>query len=125
MILDTNALSAFVDGDPGVGDVLRQQPLAAIPVIVLVEFRYGIAASRHRAAYEAWLTSHLERFDILAVTADTAVAYAALRVSLKRSGRPIPANDAWIAALALQHRLPILSRDEHFDVVPDLVRTAW
>lgn len=125
MILDTNALSAFIDGDPGVGDVLRRQPRAAIPVIVLGEFRYGIAASRHRATYEAWLTSHLERFDILAVTADTAVAYATLRVALKRSGRPIPANDAWIAALALQHRLPILSRDEHFDVVPDLARVAW
>lgn len=125
MILDTNALSAFVDGDPGVGDVLRRQARAAIPVIVLGEFRYGIAASRHRAAYEAWLSSHLEQFDVLAVTAETAVAYAALRVTLKRSGRPIPANDAWIAALAMQHRLPILSRDEHFDVVPDLARTAW
>lgn len=125
MILDTNALSAFVDGDSRVGDVLRRQPRAAIPVIVLGEFRYGIAASRHRVTYETWLASHLERFEILAVTADTAVAYAALRVALKRAGRPIPANDAWIAALALQHRLPILSRDEHFDVVPDLERTAW
>ena len=125
MILDTNALSAFVDGEPGVGEVLRRQVRAAIPVIVLGEFRYGIAASRHRAAYEAWLASHLEQFDVLAVTAETAVAYAALRTALQRSGRPIPANDAWIAALALQHRLPILSRDEHFDVVPDLERRAW
>jgi predicted nucleic acid-binding protein len=46
-------------------------------------------------------------------------------VALKQAGRPIPANDAWIAALALQHGLPILSRDEHFDVVPDVERTAW
>ena len=125
MILDTSALSAFVDGDPGVGDVLRRQARAAIPVIVLGEFRYGIATSRHRATYEAWLSSHLEQFDVLAATAETAVAYAALRVSLKRAGRPIPANDAWIAALALQHRLPVLSRDEHFDAVPNLERKAW
>lgn len=125
MILDTNALSAFVDGDAGVGDVLRRQPRAAIPVIVLGEFRYGIAESRRRSAYEAWLQSHLPDFDLLAVTDDTAVAYATLRVALKRKGRPIPANDAWIAALALQHRLPILSRDEHFDVVPDLDRRSW
>jgi tRNA(fMet)-specific endonuclease VapC len=125
MILDTNALSAFVDGDTGVGAVLRRQPRAAIPVIVLGEFRYGIAESRHRAAYEAWLDSQLSHFDILAITDETTVAYAALRVALKRSGRPIPANDAWIAALALQHRLPILSRDQHFDVVPDLDRKSW
>jgi tRNA(fMet)-specific endonuclease VapC len=125
VILDTNALSAFVDGDLGVGDALRRQPRAAIPVIVLGEFRYGIAGSRHRVAYESWLASHLAQFDVLAVTEETTVSYAALRVMLKRLGRPIPANDAWIAALALQHRLPVLSRDEHFDVVPDLERRAW
>jgi tRNA(fMet)-specific endonuclease VapC len=125
VILDTNALSAFVDGDSAVGDILRHQARAAIPVIVLGEFRYGIAQSRHRATYEAWLDSQLSRFDILTVTDQTSIAYAALRVGLKRSGRPIPANDAWIAALALQHRLPVLSRDEHFDVVPNLARTSW
>jgi tRNA(fMet)-specific endonuclease VapC len=125
VILDTNALSAFVDGDAGVGEILRRQARAAIPVIVLGEFRYGIAESRHRSAYEAWLESQLPHFDVLAVTDETAVAYAALRVSLRRSGRPIPANDAWIAALALQHRLPVLSRDQHFDAVPDLKRTSW
>ena len=125
MILDTNALSAFVDGDAGVGETLRRQGRAAIPVIVLGEFRYGIAQSRHRAVYEAWLKSQLPHFEVLAVTDETAVAYAALRVALKLSGRPIPANDAWIAALALQHRLPVLSRDEHFDVVSGLERESW
>jgi tRNA(fMet)-specific endonuclease VapC len=125
VILDTNALSAFVDGEAGVGEALRRQARAAIPVIVLGEFRYGISQSRHRAAYEAWLESRLPHFEVLTVTEETAVAYAALRVALKRSGRPIPANDAWIAALALQHRLPVLSRDEHFDAVPGLERESW
>ena len=125
MILDTNALSAFVDGDAAVGQILRRQARAAIPVIVLGEFRYGIAESRRRSAYEAWLNAHLPHFDILAVTDETALAYAALRVVLRRSGRPIPANDAWIAALALQHRLPVLSRDQHFDVMPQLERIDW
>jgi len=48
-----------------------------------------------------------------------------LRADLKRTGRPIPANDAWIAALALEHALPVLSRDAHFDVVARLKRIAW
>jgi tRNA(fMet)-specific endonuclease VapC len=125
VILDTNALSAFIDGDAGLGELLRRQARAAIPVIVLGEFRYGIAQSRRRSSYEAWLDSHLTEFDVLSVTDETAVAYAALRVTLERSGRPIPANDAWVAALALQHRLPVLSRDEHFDVVPGLSRRSW
>ena len=125
MILDTNALSAFVDGESGVGQILRRQERAAIPVIVLGEFRYGIAQSKHRSAYEAWLKSQLPSFDILTVTEETAVAYAALRLVLKRLGRPIPANDAWIAALAIQHRLSVLSRDEHFDAIPGLEREGW
>jgi tRNA(fMet)-specific endonuclease VapC len=125
VILDTNALSAFVDGDAGLGEVLRKQPRLAIPVIVLGEFRYGIALSKHRPSYEAWLETQLSHFDILSVTDETAVTYAALRVALRRSGHRIPANDAWIAALALQHRLPVLSRDAHFDAVPDLDRESW
>jgi tRNA(fMet)-specific endonuclease VapC len=125
VILDTNALSAFVDGDAGVGAILRNQARAGIPVIVLGEFRYGIAESRHRKTYESWLDSQLRHFDVLAITDLTTIAYAALRVALRRSGRPIPANDAWIAALALQHRLPILSRDAHFDAVAGVQRTSW
>jgi predicted nucleic acid-binding protein len=125
VILDTNALSAFVDGDEVVGKVLRREARAAIPVIVLGEFRYGIGGSRHRGEYEEWLVTHLSHFDVLPVTDETAIVYADLRVALKRSGRPIPANDAWIAALALQHRLPVLSRDAHFDVVPGLARRNW
>ena len=125
MILDTNALSAFIDGDTAVGEILTQQPRAAIPAIVLGEFRYGIAGSKHRSAYESWLDTHLADFELLSVTADTAIAYAGVRVSLKQAGKPIPANDAWIAALALEHRLPVLSRDAHFDVVPRLQRIVW
>ena len=125
MILDTNALSAFVDGESGVREALRREARATIPVIVLGEFRYGIAGSRHRAAYEAWLEAQLPLFEILTVTEGTAVAYAQLRVALRRSGHPIPANDAWIAALALQHRLPVLSRDEHFDAVAGIERIGW
>jgi predicted nucleic acid-binding protein len=94
-------------------------------VIVLGEFRYGIARSRHRAVYEQWLQSQLRTFEVLAVTDETATSYAALRVALKQKGTPIPANDTWIAALALQHRLPVLSRDQHFDFVPRLTRQGW
>jgi predicted nucleic acid-binding protein len=51
--------------------------------------------------------------------------YAEVRDELKRSGRPIPGNDLWIAALARQHALPLLSRARHFDFVPGLKRVAW
>jgi len=125
VILDTNALSAFIDGDPALGGRLSSETRVAIPVVVIGEFRYGIQGSRYRARYEHWLVEYLHAFEILAVTESTAQAYARVRVALKKSGRPIPANDAWIAALALEHRLAVLSRDEHFDAVPGLRREIW
>jgi tRNA(fMet)-specific endonuclease VapC len=125
LILDTNALSAFADGDERVGAILGAQARAAIPVIVLGEYRYGISNSRRRGVYEQWLEENLPKFEVLSVTPETTAFYAALRVSLKQLGRPIPANDAWISALALQHEMHVLSKDAHFDVVAGLRRTSW
>ena len=106
MILDTNALSAFIDGNRAVSKQLNGLEHVSIPVIVLGEFRYGIAGSRHKALYEEWLDEHMPDFQILPVTASTAAVYSTIRVALKKSGSPIPANDAWIAAIALEHGLP-------------------
>jgi predicted nucleic acid-binding protein len=125
LILDTNALSAFVDGDEGVGAVLAKQAIVAIPVIVVGEYRYGISRSRHRKAYEEWMSAELGRFAILDVTTETTTWYVTVRSALRESGRPIPANDAWISALALQHAMPILSRDRHFEFVPDVRCVRW
>ena len=125
MILDTNALSAFADGDESLRERLRGAERLVLPAVVLGEFRYGIARSRHRAAYDRWLKDLLRGIEVLDVTDKTASVYAALRIELKRLGRPVPANDAWIAALGLQHRLPVLTRDRHFDAVSDLARMSW
>lgn len=125
MILDTNALSAFAEGDERIADVLRQQRRLYIPAIVLGEFRHGIAGSRFRKRYETWLEGALRHFQVLPVVADTTRHYAALRMELKASGRPIPANDAWIAALAIQHSQPILTRDSHFEAVTGLRLVGW
>ena len=125
MILDTNALSAFIEGDSAVGALVSAMIRVVVPVIVLGEFRYGIAQSRHRKSYESWLSENLSDFEIAEISEATTVSYSAIRLQLKRSGRPLPANDVWIAALALQYRLPVLSRDEHFDVVEDVRRHGW
>jgi predicted nucleic acid-binding protein len=122
VILDTNALSAFVDCDPLIGAALAD---TRRPALVLGECRYGVAGSQNRRAHERWLESHLTQFEILDVTADTAVSYAEARTALTRRGTPIPANDLWIAALELEHHLPILSKDAHFAAVAGLKRVGW
>lgn len=125
MILDTNGLSAIADGDPGVAPILQQAAEIALPVIALGEYRYGIRQSRHRARYERWLKEALATCRLLPVDESTAGVYADIRHELKRAGRPIPGNDLWIAALARQHSLPLLSRDQHFDLVTGLTRIGW
>lgn len=125
MILDTNALSALLDKDPALLEAIRESRELALPVIVLGEFRFGIGISRHRDQYEAWLKRDLSLFRVLPVIEETSTYYAAIRSELKARGSPIPANDAWIAALARQHRMPIVSRDKHFDQVKNIERLGW
>ena len=55
----------------------------------------------------------------------TAACYAEVRLALKAIGRSIPVNDTWIAAVARQLALPVLSQDAHFDAVKGLQRIAW
>src|ERR1700741_1000218 len=114
MILDTNALSALAEGAAVVVAQLTRVTRIDIPVIVLGEYRFGIAQSRRKSSYERWLTETLTGYTVLDVTEQTAIHYADLRLELKKAGPPLPVNDVWIGALARQHRLPILSRDRHF-----------
>ncbi|HMD31935.1 MAG TPA: type II toxin-antitoxin system VapC family toxin [Candidatus Acidoferrales bacterium] len=125
MILDTNALSAAADGEPAALKVAAGAERLAVPVIVLGEFRLGIAQSRHRAEYEVWLREWIGAVTVLEITEGTTNHYAAIGLQLKRIGKPIPANDLWIAALCRQHGLPLLSRDRHFDLVEGLQRVEW
>ena len=125
MILDTNALSAIAEGEHGSIQEFARTGQIAIPVIVLGEYRFGIAHSRYKLEYERWLLQIVAVCRILEVSEETAVWYAQLRSQLKHAGTPIPSNDSWIAALCLQYSLPILSRDQHFDLVEGLDRIAW
>lgn len=125
MILDTNALSAWAEGLPAIAAPLRSARRLILPSIVLGEYYFGIRQSRHRSRYEKWLASFLPMTEIAVVTAATAANYADVRLELKRAGNPIPQNDAWIAALARQHSLAVLSNDRHFDAVPGLERIAF
>lgn len=126
MILDTNAISAFADGNEAVLRQLQNPPMAIrLPVVALGEYRYGVKSSRHRAAREKWLDDLEASCAVLDVTSETSRIYAEIRHELRLAGQPIPENDLWIAALARQHRLPVLSNDAHFDQVSGLQRLGW
>ena len=125
MILDTNALSAYLDSNPEAVTIVAEARQLAIPVVVAGEFSFGIAQSRHREVYERSLQRMLDSCTVLDIGIETARHYAAIRLELKAAGKPIPANDLWIAALCRQHSLPIMSRHTHFDFVSGLRRRTW
>ena len=125
MILDTNALAAYLDKTAAAVEIVSEVSEIAIPVIVAGEFAFGIARSRHREAYERSLQRMLDRCTVLDVGIETAQHYAAIRLELRAAGTPIPANDVWIAALGRQHAMPVMSRDSHFDLVGGLSRRTW
>ena len=125
MILDTNAVSALFAGDPAIERLLSGSDRHHLPVIVLGEYHYGVLRSTHRTRLLTLLDALARESILLHVDERTAEAYAVTREKLRQAGRPIPENDIWIAALALQHGEPVVSHDRHFDHVPGVDRREW
>jgi tRNA(fMet)-specific endonuclease VapC len=125
LILDTNALSAAADGEAAALELLGRAERLAVPVIVLGEYRLGIAQSRHRETYEGWVREWISAVDVFDINEKTTRHYAAIGLELKKAGKPIPTNDLWIAALCRQYSRPLLSRDRHFDAVAGIKRISW
>jgi tRNA(fMet)-specific endonuclease VapC len=125
LILDTNAVSDFAESDQAIMELLEGAERLELPVVVIGEYRFGIAQARKVNDYHDWLERLIAECSVLDITNETTEHYAAIRAHLKQIGRPIPMNDVWIAALCRQHDLPILSRDKHFDVVPGIERLNW
>lgn len=125
MILDTNAISAFADNDQRLLKVLpRDRPLY-LPVVAIGEYRFGLQSSRERQARENWLDRLIECSNVLDITLSTSAFYSNVRAELKFRHVKIPPNDSWISALALQHQLPVLTRDAHFDHITGVRRVGW
>lgn len=125
VILDTNAISAWCDDDAALLAVLPSDRPLFLPAIVLGEYRFGIRVARDRKTREAWLEDVESAVTVLDVNSETARHYADVREELRKARTPIPENDLWIAALARQHDLPVITRDAHFDHVTDLRRVGW
>ena len=125
VILDTNALSAWLDGDEELKLKLSLVTTVWLSPIVLGEYRFGVKGSRHKNMYESELAELERDLPMLLIDASTSESYAEIRCGLQKTGRPIPWHDVWIAAQAKQHGVQIVSRDKHFDNVSGVSRLAW
>ena len=122
--LDTNRLSDLFQGDAELANRLGECDEVWVPLIVLAEIKAGFYGGNQVHRNEGLFTSFLAKptVGVLFPARETAEHYARLFVQLKRAGTPIPDNDLWIAALVLEHDLLLITRDQHFDRVPQLLR---
>ena len=125
LLLDSNAYSLLMRGDQQVAELVREAEEVLLSAVVAGELMYGFRRGsrfeRNIAQLRSLLDSPYVSFvDVSRVTADR---YSRIAASLRAKGRPIPTNDVWIAAHAMETGADLLSADQHFEHVDGIVWT--
>src|SRR5437870_9327528 len=124
-LLDTNIVIAIFAGVTDVLERLAESNEVFLPTIVLGELYYGARKSTHVDANIARIDDLAASSALLGYDLDTSRHYGRIKNDLRAKGRPIPENDIWIAAVAQQHGLTLISRDIHFSEVDTLTLEVW
>ena len=121
--LDTNRLTDLFQGDAELAELLATCDEVWIPLVVLAEIKAGFYGGTQQHRNEVLLRKFMAKptVGMLLPGRETAEQYARLFVQLKRAGTPVPDNDLWIAALTLENDLALITRDRHFDNIPQLL----
>ena len=127
LMLDTSAYSAFKRGHAGVVHQIRRAEEILLPSIVLGEllgsFELGRQSRRNRDELDLFRES--PRVRLVSIGEATAERYAVIYASLRASGQPIPTNDLWIAASAMEHGAELVTLDGDFAHVPQILVTLY
>ena len=123
VLVDTSAYSAFKRGHPELKSVLQRAEAIYLSPVVLGELLSGFRQGKLRARNEEALDEFLDtpRVELLPVLDSTAVRYAEILSYLRSAGTPLPTNDVWIAASAMEHGVQVLTTDKHFLAVPQIL----
>lgn len=123
LLLDTSGYSAFMRGHSEVVAALQEADEVCFNPVILGELLAGFMRGKRRKKNESELKMFLQspRVKILDMNAETAERYAAILNSLWKTGTPIPTNDIWIAATAMQHGLHLLTTDAHYQKVSQII----
>jgi tRNA(fMet)-specific endonuclease VapC len=96
-----------------------------LPLIALGELHAGARRARDRSKIERQIAMLLGAAVVMVPTESTAALYGTIHAELARAGTPIPQNDIWIAAMAREHELPLVTCDAHFQQVQGLIILTW
>ena len=124
-LLDTNIVIALFAEDHSVQKHISKAGEIFIPTPVIGELFYGAFKSERPKSNSARIENFAVSNTILACDIGTSREYGRIKSILHKKGCPIPENDIWIAALAMEHGLTLVSRDEHFKKIDKLKRAAW
>lgn len=125
ILLDTNAYSDWRRQGRW-NDTIAVADEVLVPAVVLGELRYGFRGSARERENEGKLQAFLREpvVRVVAVDEPTSHGYALLKEHLRTRGHPIPENDIWIAALAMQYLATLLTSDAHFEHLPQVARAV-
>jgi len=124
VLLDTNAYSSLAAGNAALAESVRHAQAIAFSAVVAGELLHGFRAGSRYEKNLSTLEDFLDQpfVELLPVTFTTAERFARVAAALRRRGTPIPTNDIWIAAHAMESGAELLSFDAHFGCVEGL---AW
>lgn len=124
-LLDTNIIIALFSKDKIIHKHVNEADEVFVPCAALGELYFGAYNSSNVQENLARIDEFALNNTVLACNTDTAKRYGDIKNNLKEKGKPIPENDIWIAALAQQYSLTLVSRDAHFGVVKKLNVETW
>jgi tRNA(fMet)-specific endonuclease VapC len=123
ILLDTSAYIAFLKGHPGIKQAIQKADEINLNPVVMGEllagFMKGRRAAQNREILQEFMGS--PRVRLMAIDEETSERYAAIFNYLREKGTPIPTNDLWIAATAMQFGLRVVTTDRHFQQVPQVM----
>lgn len=123
-LLDTNVIIDLFAGEKKVAEKLAIADKLYVPSIVLGELYYGAHNSGKKSHHLKQIKEFTGICEVVDVDEETASHYGEVKAQLKKKGTPIPENDVWIASLAMQHKLTLLTSDKHFGHIKSLKREA-
>ena len=123
ILLDSNAYSEFMRGNHRVREIVQAAEEIFMSAVVVGEQLFGFRQGQRFEQNVAELRSFLERpyVTFVPVGPVTADRYSRIMTSLRMKGRPIPTNDVWIAAHAMETGADLVSADRHFGYVDQIV----
>ena len=124
-LLDTNIVIAIFADEMIVQERRQSADKVYLPSPAIGELYYGARKSDRPTENLAKINQIVQQIRILPCNLGTARWYGIIKDQLRRKGRLIPDNDIWIAAIAMQHDLILVTRDAHFDEVESLQTEYW